>query len=59
MSSKIIKKGNALKKVAKKIEHRTPLRVIIPAGMANAKPPLGSQLGQVKKSYIFFINLIR
>ncbi|XP_006608117.1 39S ribosomal protein L11, mitochondrial [Apis dorsata] len=46
MSSKIIKKGNALKKVVKKVEHRTPLRVIIPAGMANAKPPLGSQLGQ-------------
>lgn len=63
MSSKIIKKGNALKKVVKKVEHRTPLRVIIPAGMANAKPPLGSQLGQVKKYFIhyiilyFFINL--
>lgn len=55
--SKLIKKGNSLKKVVKKVEHRSPLRVIIPAGMANAKPPLGSQLGQVKKS--FFINLIR
>ncbi|XP_003492768.1 39S ribosomal protein L11, mitochondrial [Bombus impatiens] len=44
--SKAIKKGKMLKKVVSKVEHPSPLRVTIPAGMANAKPPLGSQLGQ-------------
>ncbi|XP_033359875.1 39S ribosomal protein L11, mitochondrial [Bombus vosnesenskii] len=44
--SKVIKKGKMLKKVLPKVEHPSPLRVTIPAGMANAKPPLGSQLGQ-------------
>ncbi|OAD54405.1 39S ribosomal protein L11, mitochondrial [Eufriesea mexicana] len=33
-------------KTMKKVEHSSPLRVTIPAGMANPKPPLGSQLGQ-------------
>lgn len=50
--SKAIKKGKMLKKVLPKVEHPSPLRVTIPAGMANAKPPLGSQLGQVKIFYI-------
>lgn len=44
--SKVIKKGKMLKKIQTKVEHPSPLRVTIPAGMANAKPPLGSQLGQ-------------
>ncbi|XP_020718824.2 39S ribosomal protein L11, mitochondrial [Bombus terrestris] len=44
--SKAIKKGKMIKKILPKIEHPSPLRVTIPAGMANAKPPLGSQLGQ-------------
>ncbi|XP_076656754.1 mitochondrial ribosomal protein L11 [Halictus rubicundus] len=44
--SKALAKGRNLKKVLPKVEHKTPLRVIIPAGMATSKPPLGSQLGQ-------------
>lgn len=46
--SKIVAKGKLMKKVAEKIDHSSRLRVTIPAGMASAKPPLGSQLGQVK-----------
>ncbi|XP_031843377.1 large ribosomal subunit protein uL11m-like [Nomia melanderi] len=34
------------KKVLAKVNHSSKLRVIIPAGMASAKPLLGSQLGQ-------------
>ncbi|XP_076283845.1 mitochondrial ribosomal protein L11 [Lasioglossum baleicum] len=44
--SKALSKGRNLKKVLPKVEHKTPLRVTIPAGMATSKPPLGSQLGQ-------------
>lgn len=47
--SKLGAKGKAIKKVLQKIDHSSRLRVIIPAGMATAKPPLGSQLGQVKE----------
>lgn len=34
------------KKLMEKIDHSSKLRVNIPAGMASAAPPLGSQLGQ-------------
>ncbi|XP_076667531.1 mitochondrial ribosomal protein L11 [Andrena cerasifolii] len=44
--SKIVAKGKMMKKVVQKVDHSSRLRVIIPAGLANAKPPLGSQLGQ-------------
>ncbi|CAK9822763.1 39S ribosomal protein L11, mitochondrial [Anthophora retusa] len=44
--SKSFRKGSAAKKLLPKVIHSTPLRVNIPAGMATAKPPLGSQLGQ-------------
>ncbi|XP_076750431.1 mitochondrial ribosomal protein L11 [Xylocopa sonorina] len=44
--SKVVRRSLALKKTMPKVEHNTPLRVNIPAGLANAKPPLGSQLGQ-------------
>lgn len=47
--SKVVKKSNVVKKLLQKVNHTAPLRVNIPAGMANAKPPLGSQLGQVKR----------
>ncbi|XP_031845655.1 mitochondrial ribosomal protein L11 [Nomia melanderi] len=43
--SKILRKGQMAMKAAK-VDHSSKLRVIIPAGMASAKPPLGSQLGQ-------------
>ncbi|CAL7951140.1 unnamed protein product [Xylocopa violacea] len=44
--SKISKRSLGLKKLMPKINHSSPLRTNIPAGMASAKPPLGSQLGQ-------------
>ncbi|KZC06453.1 PREDICTED: 39S ribosomal protein L11, mitochondrial [Dufourea novaeangliae] len=44
--SKAVGKGRSMKKVLQKIDHSSRLRVNIPARMANAKPPLGSQLGQ-------------
>ncbi|XP_017883022.1 39S ribosomal protein L11, mitochondrial [Ceratina calcarata] len=44
--SKAMKRGGMMRKALPKVEHKTPLRTNIPAGMASAKPPLGSQLGQ-------------
>ncbi|KOC66649.1 39S ribosomal protein L11, mitochondrial [Habropoda laboriosa] len=44
--SKALKRGYVAKKVLQKVDHSSPLRVNIPAGMATAKPPLGAQLGQ-------------
>lgn len=50
--AKVMKKGKDWKKAVQKVIHSSPLRVTIPAGMANPKPPLGSQLAQVKRFYI-------
>ncbi|XP_003707280.1 mitochondrial ribosomal protein L11 [Megachile rotundata] len=45
--SKSLKQGRRMaKKILPKVDHSSPLQVYIPAGMASAKPPLGSQLGQ-------------
>ena len=45
--SKLVSKGRGtLKKILPKVDHSSPLQTYIPAGLANAKPPLGSQLGQ-------------
>lgn len=45
--SKASKQGRRLaKKILPKVDHSSPLQTYIPAGLANAKPPLGSQLGQ-------------
>ncbi|XP_043255078.1 39S ribosomal protein L11, mitochondrial [Colletes gigas] len=54
--SKMAAKGKFLKKTLPKIDHSSSLRVIIPAGMANAKPPLGSQLGQRNINVANFCN---
>ncbi|XP_054010512.1 39S ribosomal protein L11, mitochondrial [Hylaeus anthracinus] len=45
--SKIVSKGSKMmKKALPKVDHSSKLFVEIPAGLANPKPPLGSQLGQ-------------
>ena len=36
-----------VKKVVEKVDHRNRMFTHIKAGMANASPPLGTQLGQV------------
>lgn len=46
--SKSVARLKSMKKVTEKINHSSRLRVIIPAGMASAAPPLGTQLGQVR-----------
>lgn len=49
------------KKLMEKIDHSSKLRVDIPAGMASAAPPLGSQLGQVRiirTTCYFFLDII-
>ncbi|KAG5309605.1 RM11 protein, partial [Acromyrmex insinuator] len=43
---KLKKIGKTSKKLVEKIDHSSKLRVNIPAGLASAAPPLGSQLGQ-------------
>ncbi|KAG5321015.1 RM11 protein, partial [Pseudoatta argentina] len=43
---KLKKIGKTSKKLVEKIDHSSKLRVDIPAGLASAAPPLGSQLGQ-------------
>ncbi|XP_018310821.1 39S ribosomal protein L11, mitochondrial [Mycetomoellerius zeteki] len=43
---KVKKMGKMGKKLVEKIDHSSKLRVNIPAGLASAAPPLGSQLGQ-------------
>ncbi|KYM76554.1 39S ribosomal protein L11, mitochondrial [Atta colombica] len=43
---KMKKIGKMGKKVVEKVDHSSKLRVNIPAGLASAAPPLGSQLGQ-------------
>ncbi|KYN27221.1 PREDICTED: 39S ribosomal protein L11, mitochondrial [Trachymyrmex cornetzi] len=43
---KVKRIGKVGKKLVEKIDHSSKLRVNIPAGMASAAPPLGSQLGQ-------------
>lgn len=50
--AKVMRKGKDWRKPVEKVIHSSPLRVNIPAGMANPKPPLGSQLAQVKRFYI-------
>ena len=45
---KLKKIGKTSKKLVEKIDHSSKLRVNIPAGLASAAPPLGSQLGQVR-----------
>ncbi|EZA55831.1 hypothetical protein DMN91_012105 [Ooceraea biroi] len=44
--SKTMGRLKMAKKVTAKVDHSSKLRVNIPAGMASAAPPLGSQLGQ-------------
>ncbi|XP_043515933.1 39S ribosomal protein L11, mitochondrial [Frieseomelitta varia] len=44
--AKAMRKGKDWKKAVQKVIHASPLQVTIPAGMANPKPPLGSQLAQ-------------
>ncbi|KOX71005.1 39S ribosomal protein L11, mitochondrial [Melipona quadrifasciata] len=44
--AKVMRKGKDWRKAVQKVIHISPLRVIVPAGMANPKPPLGSQLAQ-------------
>lgn len=47
--SKSVARLKSMKKVTEKINHSSRLRTNIPAGMASAAPPLGTQLGQVGK----------
>lgn len=57
--SKLVKKGRGnLKKMLPKVDHSSPLQTYIPAGLANAKPPLGSQLGQVIKLLFLYDKLV-
>ena len=45
-------KIKSLRKVVQTINHSQILRTNIPAGCAVPSPPLGPQLGEVKREYI-------